>query len=225
MSDGGFIMSQNLMQEQKRKMAEQYLKSFSRNAEAINQHMASTYNTVYEDDFIRTLLPIVRDWFSGRENRNVGLWLNNAGGMFKEIRVVDSDGHVVFFLPAAFINPPSVAMDITRDVSKRVSLSDLLQRQEIAARNGDGRTETLIEQSIPDVFDFEKDKDVLYNYLAKIYFIYNRYNLPLEEIFGDRVDQWQTAFDSKFNKVNNEVDEVVVEESVDTELEIDDYDF
>lgn len=184
------------LKEYERQRAMETISGFTNSAEAIINSVKEVHNLITIDDFERELLPTYRSWVSGQETPDIGLWVQNAGGPYKEMGVVDNrkDRNILFFLPAPFTNSSPVLMTIDeKSLHSRTTLHQLIEKQSLAESVGDQRTNAMIEKNIPTLFEFEMDQRVRQNYILKHYNIYKTLELPFEELFPNNTQAWVNA--------------------------------
>lgn len=222
-------MTNETQLEYKQRRNSSVLNSFSSSARTINGIVNNTHNSMQEHIFTEGILKDLRGWIQGKDVP-IGHWLNAAGGLYQEIKVVDSyTGELLFYTPSPFVKIPPVSIRTDLPLNQRVTLHQVIERQKLAAKNGDARMEAAIEQQIPEMFEFDKSGDIFYNYLIKIYYIYKRYNLPMGELFPDRTDEWVEMCENKIKEANEldnpEVYDEEIEEETTSIMDVDDYEF
>lgn len=169
-----------------REMLKAQTQDFTRVAQQL-VNLTTGLRRIPEPYFYMVLFPIIRDHFTGKKTDRIREWLNIADGMWKEITVYDDLTNEDLFNVPAF-NQPTQPVIMTRQEGKRViTPNDLVELQEIHRRNGEHRRYVEIEQTLATVYPIHGrpmgEKDVR-NLVA----IWNRYDIPLEELFGDQVD-------------------------------------
>lgn len=132
--------------------------------------------------FIKHLLPIVPLWV---KNASVDItpWAIIADGYNNELEVLDEQGKVLFILPPPFVDnslptsPPEGRFTVPHH---------LVQRQVDLVLDGDQRGAIEIDRALVDTFTptAESVSERKARYVVDYIAIYERYNLPLQELLG-----------------------------------------
>lgn len=161
----------------------QGLESMSSAADAINQSVKDRIRSIPEAFFVSTILPIVRDWVAGRDTAQVGVWMNVADGINNPINVVDENGQVVAIVPPPFIATPTPHLPPSG--RRFTTVHQIVQRQSDSLNNGDVRAVMEVEQELINIFNPKAGDEAKAVSLMNLAKIYRRYDLPMEELFGD----------------------------------------
>lgn len=159
------------------------LKGMSEAASAINKSVEARIRTVPESFFVNTLIPIMRKWVMGQDSPDVAIWMNIADGINNPINVADDNGNVVAILPPPFI--PTPTLDQPPTGRRFTTVHHIVQRQSDSMINGDIRTVMEIENELISIFSPQAGDEAKADSLLKLAKIYRRYELPMEELFGD----------------------------------------
>lgn len=207
--------------EVQQEMLRAQTQNFNRVAQQINNY-ASTLRRVPEPYFYMVLFPIIRDHFTGKQTDRIREWLNIADGMSKEIIVYDDlTNEELFIVPPFNHRTQPVRLD-RQDGHKVISPNDMVELQEIYRRNGEHRKYLEIEQSLPEVYPLD-GAELQERWVRNLIAIWNRYDIPLDELFGDRVDQvLQTLSEEPENSGSNDTNVV---DDTNESSDIADYDF
>lgn len=167
------------------------LRSFQAAADEINLMSAKRIRKVPEHYFKANLLPLVRAWIVKDDNNppEIGFWLNVADGLNNHIEIVDDKDQekVLFLVPPPFCDIP---MRTELPNAKRlVTVHDLVLLQGDMHDNGDQRGFWDLERQIADVCSPRPEDAAKTRYLVMLVKIYDRYNLPLEELVGSLADE------------------------------------
>ena len=171
-------------------------------AKEINGFVAQRKRVVPEGFFINMLLPIIRAHIRQEHPVELGYWLNVADGMHNTIDVHDDKdpAKILFTVPPAFNNLPD--RDKKPETGKRFgTIAQLVSAQADMLDNGDTRGSMAIDSELnaicaPRPEDDEKTKNLLL-----LVEIYERYELPLEELLGSAADEIRQLLRKRDGKV------------------------
>jgi hypothetical protein len=152
-------------------------------ATEINQHTAERRRMVPEPYFVNILLPTLRKWIR-REDVEVGHYLNVADGLNNEITVIDENGVKLYDVPPLFVDTPTRVARFD-DNNRIANVHKLVQIQGMKADNGEMRDFMNIEDDLVDMLTPRAEDAAKTEALVKLVYIYDRYDLPLEELVGD----------------------------------------
>ena len=172
------------------KLLEMKSDGIKRNASTVID-MAEKLNRIPESYFYVKIWPIVKSVFEGGTPLPLGEWLNISGGLLNELIVEDDDTKQEIFRVPAY-NCRSTPMELTRDndgeVGHRVMTpDDLVERQEVCRLNGDFRGASAIEETLSTLYATPV-RSMRVEDFANLVTIWNRYEAPLEDLFGDDVE-------------------------------------
>lgn len=174
----------NIYQE----MVQRGLERFSGAVKDINDMTAQRIRHVVEPYFQSVILPILRARMRNEPTDQLGLWLNVADGLNNPMNIVDGDGNILFVCPPAFID---IHLNTSPPPGRRFTTTHhVVQRQNDMLANGDLRQVMLMEE---DIYDAHKPREHLSdraNAILQIVEIYKFYQLPMEEIFGARTEEF-----------------------------------
>lgn len=140
---------------------------------------------VPEPYFVHKLLPIIRNWVQNLP-AEVGVWMNVADGMENEIIVVNEKNEELFICPPPFINiPPRTQFG----KKNRDSAHAIVHAQGLMYDVGDIRQANSIDESLFDMVVDKPDVAIMTAALDKLISIYQRYELPLQELLGAHTDE------------------------------------
>lgn len=162
------------------------LKNLDQAAQDISDGTKANFRRVPEPYFVAHLLPILRKWIINdpKDPAEPGLWFNVADGLHHPIYVVDAEQNVLFETPLLFVQIPD------RDPLKNHRLNSVHQMvsvQGMMMDNSDHRAGWQMEQEIVQTLTPSPEVDEKTKNLILMVKIYQRYNLPLEEILGEEV--------------------------------------
>lgn len=166
------------------------LEDLSGAAEEIIQHQESRRRKVPIQMFESVLLPIVRGWVRNDKDVEVGVWMNIADGMSAELDVVDAAGNILFTLPPPFLD---TYLSNEAPQGRIVTPHTLVMQQEEMIRNGDQRGVMTIDQGLLETFSPKTTLNHKSRYIRMYVDIWQRYDLPLEEVLGPLTDKVKEA--------------------------------
>lgn len=154
-------------------------------ATEINNHTLERKRKVPEPYFVNILLPVLRKWIK-REEVEVGHYLNVADGLNNEIEVVDVNGVKLYDVPPLFVDIPTrVARAVPGE--RIITIDALVQMQGLHIDNGDVRQHFAIEHDLIDILSPRVEDSAKAKCLVQLIHIYERYELPIEELVGDKL--------------------------------------
>lgn len=151
----------------------------------INNYVEKQIRHIPEHYFVKVLLPLMRGWLRG-DPVEIGIWLNVADGLDRQIVVVDENKKEMFRVPPPFVGVPT---RVHVPGEKLVTLGTIVQHQKNLSDNGDKRAAMQIEHELVDICaprpeDEEKARNILL-----LVSIYLRYDLPMEEVLGPKAKE------------------------------------
>lgn len=154
-------------------------------AESILSMSKAMIRRVPEPYFKHKLLPIIRNWLQGLP-AEVGQWMNVADGMENEIIVVDEKNVELFVCPPPFIAIPPRS-EFTR--KNRDSAHAIVHAQGLMYDAGEIRKANAIEDNLFEMVVDKPDVALKTAAIDKMIAIYQRYELPLQELLGAHTDE------------------------------------
>lgn len=212
---------QEIADRQYKEIVSQGLDHMSQAANEINSFVASRQRRIPEPFFVKQLLPIIRAHVRGDDNVELGIWLNVADGMNNTIEVVDENQQHLFIVPPAFSKLPE--RDVRPPEGKRfTTIGHLVGAQADMLENGDMRGSMVVDSELSELCaarpeDGEKTKDLLL-----LVEIYDRYDLPLNELLGSAADEIAAALKQRKGKSNDQQSSASNKQSSENELDEDD---
>jgi len=167
-------------------------------AQLINQTIVDRRRKIPEAHFSTVLLPNIRKWVRNEPDAEPGYWLNVADGLNAEIDVTDQAGNVLFVVPPPFHDIPT---SVTPPTGKRFTTPHQLVVQQVTmADNGDTRAVMDIEGGLADALMPRPEDELKVKYLKMYVQIYQRYELPMEELLGP---DWRTVLENSPSLLGN----------------------
>lgn len=157
------------------------LEDLDATAALINASAAARRRRIPEPFFVDVLLPHVRKWVRCDPTAEPGFWLNVADGLNAEIDVVDSEGNVVVVVPPPFHD---IAPSSSRPQGRVVTPAQIVDQQRALQENGDTRAVMNIEKGLIDILEPRPEDELKIKYIRYYIAIYQRYELPMEELLG-----------------------------------------
>lgn len=158
-------------------------------AQSILDMSKAMIRRVPEPYFFHKLLPIIRQWLQGAP-AEVGVWMNVADGMENEIVVVDEKNVELFVCP-----PPFIAIPPRSEFSRknRDSAHAIVHAQGLMYDAGEIRKANAIEDNLFEMVVDKPDIALKTAAIDKMIVIYQRYDLPLQELLGKHTDEIMAA--------------------------------
>lgn len=186
----------DLASQEFQKAVNEGMKNWSVAADEINRMTERRHRKIPEPYFKTHVLPFVRAWMiNDPENPpEIGYWLNIADGLNNEISVTDENGEVLFKVPPPFCDIPM--RTVPPETRRLVTVHNLVAVQGDMYDNGDQRGFWEIERQLVDICSprpLDEDKT---RYLTMLIRIWDRYDLPLEEIVGGMADEIRAVLKS-----------------------------
>lgn len=144
---------------------------------------------VPEPYFVNKLLPIIRNWVQGLP-AEVGQWMNVADGMENEIIVVDDKNVELFVCP-----PPFIAIPPRTQFGKknRDSAHAIVHAQGLMFDAGEIRKANAVDEALFEMVVEKPDVAIKTAALDKFISIFQRYDVPLQELLGAHTDEIMAA--------------------------------
>jgi len=158
-------------------------------ANSILEMSKAMIRRVPEAYFVHKLLPIIRNWVQGLP-AEVGQWMNVADGMENEIIVVDEKNVELFICPPPFIGIPPRAHFSAKN---RDSAHAIVHAQGLMYDAGEIRKANAIDESLFEMVVDKPDVAIKTAALDKMIAIWQRYELPLQELLGAHTDEIMAA--------------------------------
>lgn len=159
------------------------LERMAKAATEINDSTAERKRKVPEAYFVNILLPVLRKWIR-REEVEIGHYLNVADGLNNEIEVVDQEGVKLYDVPPLFVDVPTRVARHEPGVNIP-TIHKLVQIQGMHVDNNDMRQVFTIENDLVDILAPRAEDASKTRCLVMLCHIYDRYELPLEELVGE----------------------------------------
>lgn len=158
-------------------------------AESILSMSKAMIRRVPEVYFFHKLLPIIRNWVQGLP-AEVGQWMNVADGMENEIIVVDDKNIELFICPPPFIGIPPRSQFSAKN---RDSAHAIVHAQGLMYDAGEIRKANAIDEALFEMVVDKPDVALKTDAIDKMIAIWQRYELPMQELLGAHTDEIMAA--------------------------------
>lgn len=177
------------------------VEQFQGAALTINKMVSDEIKTLSEATFISKLLPIMKEWVTEGNGENVHLWAIAAGGIERPMKVIVSD--VEFFMvPPPYNQLSSINPETENENNQIHAMNKVSSMKE---RDGETREALKLNREISTKLYQEDDKETLVRYNIQLAKIWERYNLPVEQVLGTfNIDL--DLYDVYGNYINKEQD-------------------
>lgn len=156
------------------------IESFKSAALAINEAVDNSIKTIPEAVFVAKLLPIMQEWVVEGKGDNVIAWIEAAGGTERPMMVTLSDGEY-FMVPPPYNQTASIN---ARDDRENNQIHAMTEMSVVKMLDGESRESLKLDSQITSILTKEEDIETLYKYTVQLAKIWDRYNLPVEQVLG-----------------------------------------
>lgn len=161
------------------------MESFEGVADNLNATIAHR-RKMFEPAFRMHVLPLVRGQVRN-EKVDPGVWLQSAGGMTREIEVIDQNSHKTLFIcPPAFVNT-----DNSNEFSDKREFDPgaLIMQGNDFKENGEIRFQMEADRKLDKALTFDPVHTEKFEAVLKLIEIYHFYKLPMEELLGEDAEK------------------------------------
>lgn len=163
-----------------KKIDKKDIESFKAAAMAINETVDNSIRTIPEAVFVAKLLPIMQEWVVEGKSDNVIAWIEAAGGTERPMMVTLSDGEY-FMVPPPYNQMSSIDASDDRENNQIHAMTEM---SVLKMLDGESRESMRLDSQITSILSKEEDIETLYKYTVQLAKIWDRYNLPVEQVLG-----------------------------------------
>lgn len=156
------------------------LDNFKSAALAINESVDKSIRTISEAVFVAKLLPIMQEWVVEKKGDNVIAWIEAAGGTERPMMVTLGDGEY-FMVPPPYNQMASIN---ARDDRENNQIHAMSEMSVVKMMDGESRESMKLDTQITTLLSNEEDTDTLYKYTVQLAKIWDRYDLPIDQVLG-----------------------------------------